>query len=199
MKDNNYFQLNTKSGSYHRYCYFPIDVSDAQQVEYRAMEYINNCIFFNTYPTVTGLCNALGINRRTFHRWECGLYRAKTHQGLAVKYKNLLEEFLLFSQGLPRSEFVFTHEDGTMLHPQSPTSYMKHLGKKCGIVSLHPHALRHTMASLSIANGADIVSVSQKLGHSEVSTTLNIYAHENEEAKERASQVLNDILYIKQA
>lgn len=94
MKDNNYFQLSTKSGSYYRRCYLPIDVSDAQQVEYRAMEYINNCIFFNTYPTVIGLCNALGINRRTFHRWECGLYRAKTHQALAVKYKNLLEELL---------------------------------------------------------------------------------------------------------
>lgn len=94
MKDNNYFQLNTKSGSYYYRCYLPVDVSDAQQVEYRAMEYINNCIFFNTYPTVIGLCNALGINRRTFHRWECGLYRAKTHQALAVKYKNLLEELL---------------------------------------------------------------------------------------------------------
>ncbi len=109
------------------------------------------------------------------------------------------QAILLFRQGLPRSEFVFTHEDGTMLHPQSPTSYMRRLGKKCGIESLHPHALRHTMASLSIANGADIVSVSQKLGHSEVSTTLNIYAHENEEAKERATQVLSDVLYTKQA
>lgn len=86
-----------------------------------------------------------------------------------------------------------------MLNPQAPTAYMKKLGKKCGIETLHPHALRHTMASLSIANGADIVSISQKLGHSEVSTTLNIYAHENEEAKERASQVLNDVLYVKKA
>ena len=109
------------------------------------------------------------------------------------------QALLLFRQGLPQSEFVFTHEDGKMLNPQAPTAYMKKLGKKCGIDSLHPHALRHTMASLSIANGADIVSVSQKLGHSEVSTTLNIYAHENEEAKERASQVLNDVLYIKKA
>lgn len=109
------------------------------------------------------------------------------------------QALLMFRQGLPHSEFVFTHEDGKMLNPQAPTSYMRRFGKKCGIESLHPHALRHTMASLSIANGADIVSVSQKLGHSEVSTTLNIYAHENEEAKERASQVLNDVLYVKKA
>ncbi len=106
---------------------------------------------------------------------------------------------LLFQQGLQRSEFVFTHENGQTIAPQAPTAYMKRLGKKCGIESLHPHALRHTMASLSIANGADIVSVSQKLGHSEVSTTLNIYAHENEEAKERANQALADAIYEKHA
>lgn len=94
MKDNNHFQLNIKSGGHCYHHYLPIDVSSALQVECRAMEYINNCIYFNTYPTVIGLCNALGINRRTFHRWECGLYRAKTHQALAVKYKNLLEELL---------------------------------------------------------------------------------------------------------
>lgn len=109
------------------------------------------------------------------------------------------QALLLFRQGLPKSDFVFTHEDGKLMNPQAPTAYLKKLGKKCGIESLHPHALRHTMASLSIANGADIVSVSQKLGHSEVSTTLNIYAHENEEAKRRANKVLNDVLYGKQA
>lgn len=109
------------------------------------------------------------------------------------------QSLLFFQQRIPRSEFVFTHEDGTSMNPQAPTAYMKRLGKKCGIESLHPHALRHTMASLSIANGADIVSVSQKLGHSEVATTLNIYAHENEEAKEKASQVLADTIYMKRA
>lgn len=109
------------------------------------------------------------------------------------------QSLLYFRQRLPRSEFVFTHEDGTAMNPQAPTAYLKRLGKKCGIESLHPHALRHTMASLSIANGADIVSVSQKLGHSEVATTLNIYAHENEEAKEKASQILADAIYQKQA
>ncbi len=106
---------------------------------------------------------------------------------------------LLFQQGVQRSEFVFTHENGQPIAPQAPTAYMKRLGKKCGIESLHPHALRHTMASLSIANGADIVSVSQKLGHSEVSTTLNIYAHENEEAKERANQALADAIHKRHA
>lgn len=61
-----------------------------------------------------------------------------------------------------------------------------------------PHALRHTMATLSIANGADIVSISEKLGHSEPSITLNVYSHANEEAQRRANEVLAEAIYNNQ-
>ncbi|WP_370514697.1 site-specific integrase [Adlercreutzia sp. ZJ138] len=39
------------------------------------------------------------------------------------------------------------------------------------------HDLRHTQASLLLANGEDVVTVSKRLGHAKVSTTLDIYAH----------------------
>jgi integrase len=39
------------------------------------------------------------------------------------------------------------------------------------------HDLRHTFASLLIAEGADVVFVSRKLGHASVKTTLDVYAH----------------------
>lgn len=51
------------------------------------------------------------------------------------------------------------------------------------------------MATLSIANGADIVSISEKLGHAEASITLNVYSHANEEAQQRANEVLADAIY----
>ena len=86
-----------------------------------------------------------------------------------------------------------------MMNPQAPTAYLERFGKKYGFPTIHPHALRHTMASLSIANGADVVSISKKLGHAEVSITLDVYSHENEEAKQRASSILNEIIYQKQA
>lgn len=60
---------------------------------------------------------------------------------------------------------------------------------------MHPHALRHTMATISIANGADIVSVSEKLGHSETSVTLDVYSHVNKQAQMRANQALSQALY----
>jgi len=39
------------------------------------------------------------------------------------------------------------------------------------------HDLRHTQASLLIEAGEDIVTVSRRLGHARVSTTLDIYSH----------------------
>ena len=50
------------------------------------------------------------------------------------------------------------------------------------------------MATISIANGADIVSISEKLGHANPSITLNVYSHANEKAQLRANQVLADAL-----
>lgn len=85
-----------------------------------------------------------------------------------------------------------------MMNPQAPTAYLNRFGKKYNLPGIHPHALRHTMASLSIANGADIVSVSEKLGHAEPSITLNVYSHANEEALRRANEALAQAIYKNQ-
>ena len=74
------------------------------------------------------------------------------------------------------------------LHPDSPTRYFKKFGAKYNIDHFHPHKCRHTQASISIINGADIVSVSQKLGHSDVSVTLRVYAHASDESQKNASE-----------
>ncbi len=55
------------------------------------------------------------------------------------------------------------------------------------------------MATLFMANGTDIVSVSKKLGHADVAITLKVYFHENDEAMRKACNVLNDVLYLRQA
>lgn len=82
-----------------------------------------------------------------------------------------------------------------MLNPQAPTSYFSRFSKKYNIPGFHPHAMRHTMATLSIANGADYVSVSAKLGHSSPDITLRVYAHANEEAQRKANELLAQQLY----
>lgn len=105
------------------------------------------------------------------------------------------QAFLHFAQGLPNNGFCFTQDNGEMMNPQAPTSYLTRFGKKYNLPGIHPHALRHTMATISIVNGADIVSISKKLGHSNTSITLDVYSHANEEAQQRANDVLAEAIY----
>lgn len=96
------------------------------------------------------------------------------------------------------SKWVFTQDASPEpMHPQTPTRFFKKFGQRYGIEDFHPHKLRHTSASLAITNGADIVSVSERLGHSDTAVTLRMYAHANEESIRRAGQVVRDALKSK--
>ncbi len=83
------------------------------------------------------------------------------------------------------------------MHPHSPTRYLSLFAKRYGINDLHPHKLRHSFASVAITNGADIASVSEKLGHTDKAVTLRMYTHADQESIKRASQIFRDA--IKQA
>ena len=78
------------------------------------------------------------------------------------------------------------------MFPQSPTKYFRKFGEKYGIKDFHPHKLRHTSASVALTSGADVVSVSERLGHSDTAVTLRMYAHANEESIRRAGQAVRD-------
>ena len=91
--------------------------------------------------------------------------------------------------------WVFTQEDSPEpMHPDTPTRFFQRFGKRYGIEHFHPHKLRHTSASLAITGGADVVSVAARLGHSDSSTTLRMYAHANEESIRRVGQTVRDAL-----
>ena len=62
--------------------------------------------------------------------------------------------------------------------------------------NLNVHSLRHTNASLLIANGTDVAMVSSLLGHAQVSTTLDIYTHAFDKNKKAASDKLHNALEI---
>ena len=94
------------------------------------------------------------------------------------------------------SPWVFTQESNHKpMHPQSPTRYMKKFSARYGIPDLHPHKLRHSFASIAITNGADIASVSEKLGHSDKAVTLRMYTHSNPERMRQASEIFRSALH----
>ena len=80
--------------------------------------------------------------------------------------------------------YVLTNDE----HPTEPRTYRNYyngLKEKLGITKLKYHGMRHSFATRCIEAGCDYKTVSVLLGHSNISTTLNLYVHPNMEQKKR--------------
>lgn len=72
---------------------------------------------------------------------------------------------------------VFSDAKGGFINPNNFSRWWRKFTAANGFEGLRMHELRHTQASLLLANGVDIKTTMHRLGHSNASTTLNIYAH----------------------
>lgn len=84
---------------------------------------------------------------------------------------------------------VFTQDDGSFMHPDSVTDWLNKFSRENELPHIHPHAFRHTAASTMIANGVDLVTAANELGHANATTTANIHAHQIAIAQARAAEV----------
>lgn len=93
---------------------------------------------------------------------------------------------------------LFTQENGSLMCPDSVTTFLRRFSKKNNLPHIYPHKFRHTMASMLIFKNVDIASVSRRLGHSQISTTTDIYCHVIEEADKQSADILSGI-FLKNA
>ena len=93
--------------------------------------------------------------------------------------------------------YVFTGFDGKEMNPESVTNWFSGFSKRHGLPHINPHKFRHTQASILINAGMDIATVSKRLGHKEISTTLNVYSHIMEGANQKAADMIEGIIYNK--
>jgi integrase len=90
---------------------------------------------------------------------------------------------------------VFNSSKGKMIPDSKPRAWLhqaiarinKELPANQQLQPIKIHALRHTHASLLFEAGVDIKDVSERLGHSDIQTTLNIYTHVTEERKKQTA------------
>ena len=72
---------------------------------------------------------------------------------------------------------VFTREDGRPLRPEYATRHFQALSHDAGLPVIRLHDLRHSNASLALAAGVEMKVVSERLGHSQISVTADLYTH----------------------
>lgn len=99
--------------------------------------------------------------------------------------KDLLRILKPFKKIVNPSFFVLTN-DAKPTEPRTYRSYYKNLMRDLQMPELKFHGLRHSFATRCIESNCDYKTVSVLLGHSNISTTLNLYVHPNMEQKKKA-------------
>ncbi len=75
------------------------------------------------------------------------------------------------------NQVVFSHPDGSPIRPNSVTRAFTTLARSIGLEGVRFHDLRHAHASLMLRQGVHPKIVSERLGHSTITMTLEIYSH----------------------
>lgn len=104
------------------------------------------------------------------------------------KLKNLLEGFILSLYDVSENDFIFPYcryHVGLLL---------KRYANKAGIKPIRIHDLRHSHASLLIDMGFNVVTIAERLGHENISMTLNTYSHLFPHNQNDIVDKLNDFL-----
>ena len=157
-------------------------------------------------PRAVDFCDTLAAILRTAkteqhkNRFRYGeLYNLNYYLEVKEKDRTYYEVY-----SLPRTEeapdgykeisFVCLRPDRAFEAPSMVGIMCRTAKKKVdGLEDFHFHMLRHTYTSNLLANGATPKDVQELLGHADVSTTMNIYAHATREAKRTSARLLDKV------
>ena len=90
-------------------------------------------------------------------------------------------------------DYVCVNQLGELIRPSYVTQHFSDLLKKYGMRHIRFHDLRHTFASILIGQNVQLINVSNFLGHSDIATTANIYAHLDKASKQTSANIITDI------
>lgn len=103
----------------------------------------------------------------------------------------LRKELFAIGEPFDPSSRVFVSQNLTPMHPDTLTTWFCNFIKTTDLPQIHIHSLRHTCASLQIANGEAATTVARNLGHSSPNTTMKVYAHAIESAQTASAERMN--------
>ena len=102
-----------------------------------------------------------------------------------------------------KEEYIFIQWNGLQMYPSTPYNVFKDVLRRYNsehgeqLPDIPLHGLRHTSATLLISQNVDVRTVSNRLGHAQTSTTMNIYSHSLQSKDVAAADTLAELLVKK--
>ncbi len=118
----------------------------------------------------------------------------KLKEILAEQKRQQAQSRILAGSKWQEHGLVFTTELGTPLEGRNITRTLHRVLKEAGIEQLGVHALRHTFATRAMEAGMDLRTLSEILGHANITLTLQLYAHSTTESKRNAMKSMEVFL-----
>jgi integrase len=97
------------------------------------------------------------------------------------------------------NDYIFKNPNGMPYRPDSLTRSFKRALARYGFPQMRYHDLRHSTASILVDKGWDINDIKEWLGHADISTTANIYAHISHRRKVSLAKSLEGSLTFEQS
>lgn len=120
----------------------------------------------------------------------------KSHSSIRdIPIAGTLHEKLI--QQTIKEGYVLTGAKNKYVEPRTMQNRFKSIADRCSIQDAHFHTLRHTFATRCIEVGFDVKSLSEILGHANVSITLNRYVHPSMELKQKNMEKLSELFAVK--
>ena len=130
--------------------------------------------------------NTISIYQATTTIRGVGTVISDTKNQSSIRTIYVKDEIIELLKKLPKeTELIFKG-----ISNNAVSKWFKRFIEKSNLKHMRFHDLRHTHATLLIANGIDMKTVSSRLGHSNISTTMNIYTHVLSENDKKASEVI---------
>lgn len=119
----------------------------------------------------------------------------ETMKILALWKKQQQKEYLTLGfNTLNNEQLVVSNEINTFVQPTKTRKWLVRILEKYNLKPITTHGLRHTHCSLLFEAGASLKEVQDRLGHSDIKTTMDIYTHLTPEAKSGAIQKFDNYL-----
>ena len=128
--------------------------------------------------------------RRVIVLGKSTIERLREHKNIQVKDRILLEE------KWQDYDLIFPSPIGTPLDPSNVLKVYKDCLNEAGLPNLRFHDLRHTAATLMLQQGINPKIVHERLGHSDISLTLNTYSHVLPPMQEEAAEKMDELLTL---